>query len=485
MSIPLRVLLIEDNEDDAALMLRELRRGGYHPLSRRVDTAEGVASALAESGWDVVIADYVMPRYSGIDALAQVMADGRDIPFIIVSGAMGEELAVSAMKAGAHDYLTKDKLARLRPAVERELREVAGRRAYRHSQMALTESRQRFQAFMDNIPAAAWIKDDSLTYVFANPAFATLAGRPAADILGRDDFSLWPREVAERVRAKDRDVLVSRARREALETLASATGEERVSVVLKFPLADASGRRYVAGVALDVTERERAETALREANRRLQVLSSRALEMQENERRHLANELHDEIGQALTAVKIRLQSLVVGTGGAQGLAESVEIVDRALQQVRNLSLDLRPSMLDDLGLPAALRSHLDRQAQASGITARFRVRKLPGRLHPDLETACFRIFQEALTNIVRHAGARNVGVELKTEGTELTLTISDDGAGFDVDAARRRALHGASLGIVGMEERATFAGGRLSVSSGAHEGTRLTAVLPLRYRDAE
>jgi two-component system, NarL family, sensor histidine kinase UhpB len=485
---PLRVLLIEDSEDDAALLLRELRRGGYEVTALRVDTVDGVAAALAQGDWDVVIADYVMPKYSGLDALAQVKADGRDIPFIIVSGAMGEELAVSAMKAGAHDYLTKDKLTRLPLAVERELREAAGRRAYRHSQIALTESRQRFHAFMDNIPAAAWIKDEALRYVFANRVFAALAGRSGGEILGCDDYALWPRAVAERVRARDLETLAAGNRQEALERVFNAAGEERVSVVLKFPLTDAGGGRYVGGVALDVTERERAEAALREANRRLQVLSSRALEMQENERRHLAHELHDEIGQALTAVKIRLQALAIeggATGLPRGVEESVEIVDRALQQVRNLSLDLRPSLLDDLGLPSALRSQLDRQASVAGIKARFRVRVPPQRLHPDLETACFRIFQEAMTNVVRHARAHSVDVELKADETDLTLSISDDGAGFDVGAARQRALHGASLGIIGMDERAMLAGGRLVLDSEAQRGTRLTAVLPLRYRGAE
>ncbi len=484
----IEVLLVEDSEDDALLTLRELRRGGYEPSARRVETPDGLAAALEDQDWDLVIADYAMPRFSGLDALAQVKAAGRDVPFIMVSGVMGEELAVSAMKAGAHDYLTKDKLARLTPAVARELREAASRQAHQQTQLALGESRQRFQAFMDHIPAAAWIKDEALRYVFANPAFATLTGRAETDIVGRDDYALWPRAAADRVRENDRAALAIGSRYQVLEVVPNAAGEQRSSVVLKFPLTDAAGRRFVAGVAVDVTERERAEADLREANRRLQVLSSRMIEVQETERRHLANELHDEIGQALTAVKIGLQAYALRPheeANALGIGESLRIVDRALQQVRNLSLDLRPSQLDDLGLPAALRSQLDRQTQASGIKARFRTSELGARLHPDLETVCFRIFQEALTNIVRHARAKSVDVDLQIDGSELILAITDDGRGFDVEAARRRALHGKSLGIIGMEERATLAGGRLELRSATDGGTRLRAVLPLRYRDAD
>lgn len=487
MPVAIKVLLIEDNEDDALLALRELRRGGYEPSARRVDTPGGLAAALDNQDWDVVIADYAMPRFTGLDALAQVRASGREIPFILVSGVMGEELAVGAMKAGAHDYLTKDKLARLAPAVERGLRDAASRGAHHQTQLALGESRQWFRAFMGHIPAAAWIKDEALRYVFANPAFAALTGRSEIQIVGCDDYALWPRAVADRLRASDRAALAAGGRCEALEVVPNAAGEERSLVVLKFPL-DAAGGRLLAGVALDMTERERAEANLREANRRLQVLSSRMIEMQESQHRHLANELHDEIGQALTAVKIGLQSLAMqpdAAAGARAIGESLQIVDRALQQVRNLSLDLRPSQLDDLGLQAALRSQLDRQARASGIKARFRTSELAVRLHPDLETVCFRIFQEALTNIVRHARATSVSIDLQADGPELILSVTDDGQGFDVEGARRRALHGASLGILGMEERALLAGGRLELRSGAQEGTWLRAVLPLRYRDAD
>ena len=126
MKQPLRVLLVEDSDDDSILLLRQLKRGGYEVVHKRVESAGEVNDALAKEVWDVVISDYAMPGFSGLDALRIVQEHGLDIPFILVSGQIGEDMAVSAMKAGAHDYLMKDKLARLVPAVERELREEAG-----------------------------------------------------------------------------------------------------------------------------------------------------------------------------------------------------------------------------------------------------------------------------------------------------------------------------------------------------------------------
>lgn len=136
----IRVLAVEDNEDDHVLMLRELRRGGYDPVAERVETRDAMRGALERSAWDLVISDYVLPKFSGSAALAVMKESGFDLPFIIVSGNIGEDIAVSAMKAGAHDYIIKGNLARLIPAVERELRDRAVRRERRLAEVALQES---------------------------------------------------------------------------------------------------------------------------------------------------------------------------------------------------------------------------------------------------------------------------------------------------------------------------------------------------------
>src|SRR6266566_8977401 len=145
MSRSIRVLLVEDSGNDALLLLRQLHKGGYEPISKRVDTAEAMRSALEEQGWDIVVSDYVMPGFGGLEALEVLKAKGLDLPFIVVSGQIGEDVAVKAMKAGAHDYMMKENLTRLVPAVERELREAEIRKERKRSQAALRESEERFR----------------------------------------------------------------------------------------------------------------------------------------------------------------------------------------------------------------------------------------------------------------------------------------------------------------------------------------------------
>ena len=220
------------------------------------------------------------------------------------------------------------------------------------------------------------------------------------------------------------------------------------------------------------------------ARERLEALSRQLLTAQEAERRHIARELHDEIGQSLSMVKIDLQTLQKlpqAATLASHLRESVEIVERALQLVRDLSVELRPSLLDDLGLVPALRWFLDRLAQRGGFTARLRVPPLEARLAPELEIACFRIAQEALTNIVRYAQASRVEVDLQQRETELRLIIRDDGLGFDVSEALKRATHGTSLGLLSMQERALLVGGLVEIISTPDHGTEIQAHFPLKF----
>jgi len=228
-------------------------------------------------------------------------------------------------------------------------------------------------------------------------------------------------------------------------------------------------------------------------------LAHRLVQAQEDERRRIARDLHDLVGQALAAVKLNLEAVQqrerrhdgehspprgAGEDGRGSLDESIALVDGALRQVRDFALDLRPSALDDLGLVPALRSCLQRTASAGGLGAHFVADELPARLESDVETACFRVAQEALTNVVRHAHALRVGIELRrvssrSRGPELLLTVWDDGRGFD-GSRRPGNADGGSLGLLGMSERAALVGGRLDVRTLRGMGTRVQATFPLR-----
>ena len=224
------------------------------------------------------------------------------------------------------------------------------------------------------------------------------------------------------------------------------------------------------------------EAELRANTLQLQTLSRRVLEAQETERRRVAHELHDELGQALTAIKINLQTRGrfqnVSTEGLD--SENIRILDDALQQVRRLALALRPSMLDDLGLGPALRWLGEQTAARSGFEVTMNIPVLEPRLPPDMETACFRIVQEALTNIMRHAGAKHVTIDLQREDASMVLSVQDDGRGFDLAAVRSRAVHGGSMGVSGMQERALLVGGQLEITSAPGQGSQLRLHCALR-----
>jgi signal transduction histidine kinase len=231
--------------------------------------------------------------------------------------------------------------------------------------------------------------------------------------------------------------------------------------------------------------KHQAEARLRSTTRQLKALSQRVLEAQEQERRRVAMELHDELGQSLTAIKINLQlsQRLQAAAPPQLTSETIRIVEDALQQVRRLATTLRPSMLDDLGLAPALQWMADQTAQRAGFMARFHAPNFAQRLAPEIETACFRITQEALTNITRHAHATTVDLGLERLGEELHLWVQDDGAGFDLAAMQERAQAGGSLGVLGMQERATLLGGELLITSTPTQGTRLD--MRCRWRGLE
>jgi hemerythrin-like metal-binding protein len=234
----------------------------------------------------------------------------------------------------------------------------------------------------------------------------------------------------------------------------------------------------------ELAERRQSEATLREYARQMEHLSRFALEAQETERRRLAIELHDELGQALTAVKINLQAH--GRFSRQPPdeinAENISIVDNALQLVRRLALALRPSMLDDLGLVPALRWLAEQTEARASLVVAVHASNLKPRLTPELETACFRIVQEALTNVVRHADAHKVEIQLSQDADTLQLSVEDDGCGFDPAVECKRALAGGSMGVLGMQERAVLIGGRLDVLSTPGHGSRVSLRCPLRMR---
>jgi signal transduction histidine kinase len=218
------------------------------------------------------------------------------------------------------------------------------------------------------------------------------------------------------------------------------------------------------------------EQELQQAYRELQDLTRRLEVAKEEERQHIARELHDEMGQVLSAVKINLVLLSTEQHAAdrtRRTEDAVAQVDRMIRHVRELSLDLRPPLLDEIGLVAALRVYLEAQGRRSGIEMQLDADGAPGRLPQQMEIHLFRLVQEAVTNVIRHSGASHAWVTLRLAAPVLDVTVRDDGRGFDVAAILARSAQGDHLGLLGMHERVRSLGGEMTVDSAAGGGTAI------------
>ena len=279
-------------------------------------------------------------------------------------------------------------------------------------------------------------------------------------------------------------------RRRAREFIAAASGEwsdvkirsrDGRMIDISVTVVRLSGGTRI-GLAQDITDRQRAAEALRDSADRLHDLSRRLLEVQEQERIHLARELHDEFGQLLTGLRLLLKTTrdVPVDAVVTRLEQARCIADQLLERVRGLSFDLRPAALDQLGLLPALLTLVERYTGLTGVQVDFKHQGVDGRLPPEVETAAYRVVQEALTNAARHAGVPGVAVRVWALADVLHLQIEDQGRGFDVQAALGSPR---SCGLAGMQERVLLLGGKLTIESRPGAGTQVTAELPLRRSD--
>lgn len=480
---PLRILLIEDSPEDALLISAILQRSGIVAEYQRVQTIPALRKALQNQRWDIILADYQLPTLTGLDALKMTHAAGLDAPFILVSGMVGEERAAAAMKAGADDYVLKENLARLAPAIERALREAVVRRQQKRAQAELARREAQLNEAQALAHVGSWEWDIPANTVSWSAELCRIFKVEPQQFTYEGFLKyLHPEDRPETERRVTR-ALEEDKRYDIEHRIVRPDNSVRILHTRGRVIRDAAGRPVrMHGTSQDITELKDAEQAARDAGVRLKALSRRLLALQETERRNVARELHDEFGQALTAIKMNLAAMnraPDSDASRRRIEDSIQLVERLVHSVRALSLNLRPPLLDDFGLQSALKWYVGEQAKRSGIEIRFVALANVPRVDSAVETTCYRVAQEALTNVLRHSKATHAAVELRLEPDALLLIVRDDGVGLDPAVVQAQALAGHSLGWVGMQERVSLVEGHFECRSGHGKGTELRVRLPL------
>jgi len=509
---PIRVLLVEDSEMDAALLLLELRQNGFVPECQRVETASEMIAALDRQSWDVVIADYVLPKFSGPAALKLLQRRGLDLPFIIVSGHIDEDTAVASMKAGAHDYVMKDRLTRLVPAIEREMQEAANRAARRKADEKIL-SEQRFRhAIEASIPSgiAAVDTEGALTYV--NAAFCEMVGWSEQELIGKKSpYPFCPIEEEKTIRDAFAQVGDGNLPHGGFELCFTHRNGSRFDVLLLVrTLKDAEGKPTGwLGSATDITKRKRAEEALQRAHDELELrvrertadliaanteleksieerrrLEHELLEITEKERRRIGLDLHDDLGQKLTGITLMMKGLEVALRRKElpeaDEAKKIEdIIQQTVRHASNLAHDMAIAELPDDDLPSALAGLASNIENLFDISCQFKADGGIPPLDKNVIMQFYKITQEAVTNAVKHGKARQVGINLTGEPGRLVLTVRNNGLPFPSMIDQHKGM-----GLRIMNFRANTIGASLEVKPARPKGTLVTCSLPTKNKMA-
>jgi two-component system, NarL family, sensor histidine kinase UhpB len=461
----LRILDLEDDPVDTELLQANLMAGGISCEMVRVQTRADFEAALVNGDFDLVLSDYSLPSFDGLSALELAKEIRPEVPFILVSGAIGEERAIEALKSGATDYVLKQRLERLVPAVRRAVREAEERNERRRAEEALRQSEERYRTLVEQIPAVTYIEepaesDNPKVVTYISPQYETMLGYSAeSEMIDKEHWykTLHP-EDRERVLAED--VRTDETGESFDIEYRMIAGDGRVVWVRDQAtlVRDEEGHPlYWLGVQYDVTEQRRAEEALKEIG--------------EAERRRLARDLHDGVLQDLsytTAAMGIVQLNAEGTGLEEELQKAIDAIRRAAQGLRAAVNDLRIEDERDRPFPDLVESLVERnRGMARGYELILEVEEgFPATSLGDAGTEILRVLQEALTNVRRHSRARNVQVTLSKDRDELVAEVADDGLGFGPGT-------NPGVGLRSMGERAAALGGKLEIESEVGEGTRV------------
>ncbi len=523
----LNIVYLEDDRLDVELVRETLTKEGIEHHLIPVDTKSDYVKALKKSSLDLILSDYSLPSFNGIAAFEIAQNLSPEIPFIFVSGKIGEDLAVETIKRGATDYILKQNLSYLAPAVRRALqaaeerkKRIAAEEALKKTndelekrvedrtaelvkaveklgqevdtrkwtEQALRETQDQYRDLVETINDVIWEIDTAGIYTYVSPRAGDILGHVPEELIGKSFFEHMPPEEAERIKKlfkTQKSVPTPIELIEIKKTLID--GQVKILESNGKPFFNTNGNlRGYRGAYRDVTERKRIEAEIQKSDAELRRLSSKLLNVHEKESKRIGAELHDGIAQTVSAIKMRAEVALLQYKKQdtpevrKSLASVINIAQEAVEEIRRISRNLRPSMLDNLGILPTV-SWLCREFENS--YPQIHIEELIDLQEEDvsapLKTAIFRILQESLNNVTKHSEASTVILALRKSDGKIDVTISDNGAGFNVEQVLNEEHSEKGLGLASMRERAEFSNGTFSVESSEGEGTTLRASWPM------
>jgi two-component system sensor histidine kinase UhpB len=480
-----KVLLVEDSPTDALIIGEALVDISEfeHTLARAESLREALTLAQG-THFDVVLLDLGLPDGNGIDTFRRFRQVAPDAPVLVLTGLADISVGLVAIQEGAQDYVLKREIEAallsraIRYAIERN-----------RALTALAASEERFQLAVSGASAGLWDWNLRTGEMYLSPHFREIVGHDEDELPNemRAHYEIIHPDDLERVMLALNAHTENRHPYDIEYRVRTRAGDYRWIQSRAQALWDASGKAYrMVGWILDVTDRRRAEEALRASREELQRLSANIEHIREEEKTRIARELHDDLGQLLTAMKIdmgRFERTIeskIDESASQALRSIYGLIDQLVASVRRIAADLRPVMLDDLGPIPAIDWFIHEFSARHGITVNAQLDINEVAFNRDSGTEVFRMVQEALTNIARHSGASEAEIEIAREEPFCVVKIRDNGRGALPDARRKRK----SFGLIGMRERAARLGGELDVATAPGEGFSLTVTLPLAVVEA-
>ncbi|MBW1868528.1 MAG: response regulator [Deltaproteobacteria bacterium] len=498
MGKPIRLLIVEDVEDDALLLVREIRTGGFEPVFKRVDSEKDLAEALKAETWDIIISDYAMPGFTGIDALRIAKKHDPDIPFILISGAIGEDIAVRAMKEGAGDYLMKDNLKRLIPAIERELQDAEIRKARREAVKALEESKNKYRLLVEDLNDVIYRTDQDGIINYISPVIQSLAGYDQSELIGQPFTKIIYKEDLEFLKNRFEELL-SGVIKPSEYRLIQKSGESvwvRSSGKLVYDGENVVG---VRGVLTDISEEKQLQSQLQQSQKMeaigtlaggiahdfnnilmaiigyCDLAESKLAEDSEaidnlNQARNAGNRARRLIQQILAFSRMGEQERI-----ALSLTPLIKEALKFLRSTLPTSIEIRDYIEADPGIIEADATQIHQIMMNLCTNAGHAMREEGGTLHVKL----IRVEVDGQTALEHH--------ELHT-GPHVRLTVTDTGCGMDSETLEhvfdpyfttKEKGEGTGLGLSVVHGIVNSHGSTITVESEPGKGTTFHVYFPI------